>query len=98
LDVVWSERAMTRLREIHAYILEREPLRAQPALDRLVSRVELLRQSPRAGRRLAAFADDELREVLERPFRIIYRLSYSRIEILTVKHYRQRLAERPQEW
>jgi hypothetical protein len=33
--------------------------------------------------------------VLERPFRIIYLVKGDRIEILTVKHYRQRLPRRP---
>jgi len=38
-----------------------------------------------------------VREILERPYRIIYVVMPSRIEILTIKHYRQRLAERPDE-
>ncbi len=29
--------------------------------------------APRSGARLQAFVDDEVRELLERPFRIIYR-------------------------
>ncbi len=44
---------------------------------------------------MEAFADDEVRELLERPYRIIYRVSAAGIEILTVKHYRQRLIDRP---
>ena len=36
-------------------------------------------------------AHDDLRELLERPYRIIYRITPERIEILTVMHYRQLL-------
>jgi toxin ParE1/3/4 len=32
-----------------------------------------------------------LREVLERPYRLIFQASFSRIDIVTIKHYRQRL-------
>jgi hypothetical protein len=48
-----------------------------------------------SGTRLPAFVDDEVRELLERAYRIIYRISATGIEILTVKHYRQRLIDRP---
>ena len=33
----------------------------------------------------------DLRELLERPYRIIYRVTPERIDILTVMHYRQLL-------
>lgn len=32
---------------------------------------------------------EDLRELLERPYRIIYRITDARIEILSVMHYRQ---------
>jgi hypothetical protein len=36
--------------------------------------------------------DDEVRELLERPYRIVYRVTDSAVEVLTVKRYRQRPA------
>ncbi len=39
-----------------------------------------------------------MRELLERPYRIIYRVSATGIEILTVKHYRQRLIDLPEDF
>ena len=41
------------------------------------------------------YPETELREVLERPFRIIYLVKPDRIEVVTVKHYRQRLPRNP---
>jgi len=35
----------------------------------------------------------DLREVLERPYRIIYLIGSDRIDILTIVHYRQLLPE-----
>jgi len=52
----------------------------------------------RGGARLQAFVDDEVRELHERPYRIIYRVSATSIEILTVKHYRQRIIDRPEDF
>jgi toxin ParE1/3/4 len=61
----------------------------------LVARSRELAQPLRAGRRLPEYRDDELREVLERPFRIIYRVTPKQVEIVTVKHYRQQLPSNP---
>ncbi|MDP2186762.1 MAG: type II toxin-antitoxin system RelE/ParE family toxin [Erythrobacter sp.] len=46
---------------------------------------------PHAGRRVPEYQIDTLREVLERPYRIIYRIQPDEIEVLTVMHYRQLL-------
>ncbi|MGQ0835489.1 MAG: type II toxin-antitoxin system RelE/ParE family toxin [Gammaproteobacteria bacterium] len=97
MEVVWTERARARLRELHAYITERAPLRAPSVIARLIDRAERLGSAPLSGHRLIRWPGDELREILERPYRIIYRVTPTRIEIITVKHYRQRLAERPNE-
>jgi plasmid stabilization system protein ParE len=95
VKVLWSDRARTRLSELYNYVHDRAPLRAGPLLQRIVSRAEQLEIAPRSGRLLAAFADDEVRELLEPPIRIVYRVCASQVEILTVKHYRQRLTDRP---
>lgn len=39
------------------------------------------------------FQREDLREILEWPYRIIYRLGPKQIEIVTVIHYRQLLPE-----
>lgn len=46
---------------------------------------------PRSGRQIQEYARTDLREVLERPYRLIYRVTAERVEILTVMHYRQLL-------
>jgi plasmid stabilization system protein ParE len=93
--VRWSNKAKARLQEIHDFIAADAPLRAGPVIKRLLLRGRSLAVAPRADRRVPEYAEDDLREVLERPYRIIYRVSGDRIEILTVKHYRQRLPVRP---
>jgi plasmid stabilization system protein ParE len=93
--VYWSHKARIRLREIHAYIAKDSPLSATHMVDRLTRRGANLAAEPRIDRRVPEYPEDELREVLERPYRLIFQVSPGRIDILTIKHYRQRLPEQP---
>jgi toxin ParE1/3/4 len=89
--VSWSQKAKARLRQIYAYVAEDSPLYATRLVDRLTQRAGRLGLEPYPGRRVPEYPEEDLREVLERPYRLIFRASPGRIDILTVKHYRQRL-------
>lgn len=91
MRVIWSAEAARLLREIVAYIANENPRAAQQVAARLLSRSRQLTALPDRGRRLPEYPAAELRELLERPYRIIYRITATRIEIVTIKHYRQRL-------
>jgi toxin ParE1/3/4 len=96
--VVWTARGRTRLAEIYDYIAPHSKATALAVVDRILTRSEQLATAPRSGSALAAFANDDIRELLERPYRLIYRIGAEQIEILTVKHYRQRLVEKPDDF
>jgi plasmid stabilization system protein ParE len=98
MKLTWTARARTRLAELHDYIAKDSKPRALAMVERILDRAEMLVAAPRSGARLKSFVDDEVRELLERPYRIIYRVSATRIEILTVKHYCQRLVDRPEDF
>lgn len=95
MRVVWSAKAKTRLREIHDYIAKDSPIRAKQVVDRLTRWSEKLVLEPRADRRVPEYGHDDLREVLDRPFRLIYRITPDCVGIVTIKHYRQQLPENP---
>lgn len=57
-------------------------------------RTRQISELPYSGRVVPGYGRADLREMLERPYRIIYRITAERIEIITVKHYRQRLPYR----
>ena len=97
MRVVWTRKARARLRELHDYIAKDSPQRARAIVDRLTTRSQSLAQPPLTGRRVPEFARAEIRELLDRPYRLIYRVQSDAVEILTVKHYRQRLADRPED-
>jgi plasmid stabilization system protein ParE len=47
---------------------------------------ELLENQPQLGQRVPEIEDESIRELFEAPYRIIYRLTAERLEILTVIH------------
>lgn len=96
MKVYWTAEARARLLDIQTYIAQDSPSAARQVTERLLRRSLALATPPLIGRRLPEYPEDDLREVLERPFRLIYRVTSEHIEIVTVKHYRQRLPREPQ--
>lgn len=93
--MIWSAEAAEQLREITDYVAERNPQVARRIAAVLLRRSRHLAQPPLTGRRLPEFPDADLRELLERPYRLIHRITDSRIEIVALKHYRQLLPANP---
>jgi plasmid stabilization system protein ParE len=91
MKVYWTPDAAARLREIEAYIAQHAPEAARGMAVRLVRRSLELALPPLLGKPLTRYAPADVRELLERPYRLIYRVRAERIEIITVLHYRQLL-------
>lgn len=89
MRVFWTPDARARLREIEANIAKDSPQVARGLAVRLIRRSLELEQPPLLGKRLARYAPADVRELLERPYRLIYRVLAHRIEIITILHYRQ---------
>ena len=67
-------------------------------VERIIDRSAQLEHAPNSGARLPVFTDNDVRELFDRPYRILYRVTDTAIEILAVKYYRQRLVDRPQDF
>ena len=93
MKVVWTERAKARLRKIHAYVAEHNPTAADELVERLVRRSMQLQQVAKSGRRVPEYSQDEVRELMERPYRIIYHVLPDRVDVVAVMHYRQLLPD-----
>lgn len=91
MKVYWTSEARARLLEIQTYIARDSPTTARNVVARLLRRSQTLATHSMSGRRLPEYPQSELRELLERPFRIIYLVKSEGIEIVTIKHYRQNL-------
>ena len=93
MRVHWTERARVRLRKIHDYIAKDSPHSALQVVDRITARSKQLSELPNSGRQVPEYQREDIREIMERPYRLIYRITSDQIDVLTVMHYRQVLPE-----
>ncbi len=93
MRVHWTDRAKARLHLIYEYIAEDSPKTTLKVIDRLTARSQQLNALPNTGHRVPEYNQDDIRELLERPYRIIYRIKPNQIDVLTVMHYRQILPQ-----
>ena len=89
MRVHWTARAEIRLDAIHAYIAQDNPAAASRVTARVLRRSRQIATFPKSGRRVPDYARDDVRELIEGNYRIIYRLEARRISILTVRHVKQ---------
>lgn len=97
MKVYWTDEATRHLRELTAYIAKDSPQAARQVAAGLLKRSRSLAAPPLLGRKVPEYPDSVLREVLERPYRLIYQVTDRGIEIVTVMHYRQLLPEEPKQ-
>ena len=91
MKVHWTDRAKQRLKRIHDHIAKDSPFVAPRVIERIVRRSIQIGDAPYSGREVPDYRDQHLRELLERPYRILYRIREDRIDVITVMHYRQLL-------
>ncbi len=84
LDLHWTDRALLDLLEIETYIARDKPTAAESWVDKLMARAEKAAKQPLAGRVVPEFSRADVREVLLRSYRIVYRILSNRIDVLTV--------------
>lgn len=85
--VEWSEVAVRDLAEIAGFLALDSVETAERVLDQLEKRTERLETNPSRGRvvpELARFQIRGWRELIVRPYRVIYRLDGHRVSVLAV--------------
>ena len=84
MAVIWSRRARDDLAATFHFIARDDRAAAERWLARLIKRGNALAALPHTGRMVPEFVRDDLREVIERTYRIVYRIDGDAIRILTV--------------
>ncbi|MBO6940160.1 MAG: type II toxin-antitoxin system RelE/ParE family toxin [Deltaproteobacteria bacterium] len=84
MKVVWTATAVARLEAIEDFIASDDPQAAERFIDALLAIGESLADSPQRGRVVPELPGSGLREVIHHGYRIVYRATTKRIEILTV--------------
>lgn len=88
MKIEWSEPAVTDLENIREYIGKDSEYYAARFISRIIVAVERLIPSPEMGRRVPEAEEKEgnIRELLFRNYRIMYRAEPQRILVLTIIH------------
>ncbi len=89
MKILWTETALGHLSAIHKYISSTSTLYADRMIDRVMDRGRQLAAFPESGHLVTETDYPNVRELLEHPYRIIYRVSSEAVEVLAVVHVRR---------
>lgn len=84
MKVIWSKEALKRLIEIEEFIGRDSEEKAENFIDYLIERGDSISNNPKIGRVVPEISNQNIRELIVKKYRIVYRLENNRIEILTV--------------
>ena len=84
IPIIWSPQAADDIVGIQTYISADSVQYAELVVRRIVARVEQLSTFPESGRVVPERRDAAVREVIVKPYRIVYRFQGSAVEIVTV--------------
>lgn len=86
MRIHWTETAQEHLKDIYTYIARDSPEYALRMVDRLTRRSQQIGDVPLSGRRVPEYDLAQIREVIEKPYRIIYHIKSDQIDVIAVIH------------
>lgn len=84
MRVVWTQQAFERLADIEDFIARDNPRAAEHHNERLIARTEPLAEHPQLARIVPELPGGNLRELVDRTYRTVYRVRGNIVEVLTV--------------
>lgn len=94
MKVHWTTNAINHLLGIFEYIATNSPAYATGMVDRITRRSEQIAGHPFSGRKVPEYDAEDIREIIEKPYRIIYRVKPDQIDVLAVIHSAQLLPDK----
>lgn len=71
MKVHWTDNAVDHLVNICEYISLKPPTYARRIMDRITRRAEQIGDQPYSGRKVLEYETEDIRELIEKPYRII---------------------------
>ncbi|MBK7303932.1 MAG: type II toxin-antitoxin system RelE/ParE family toxin [Saprospiraceae bacterium] len=93
VKVVWTKLALDDLKIIHTSISLDSTSYAGRFIDKLLNRVRQLENFPRSGRIVPEFGIENIRELIEGNYRIVYKLNNEGVFIVRVHHSSMMLSD-----
>jgi len=94
VKIIWTEQSLNDLDNIAEYISKNSYKYAKITLNKIFSKVEILKTNPKIGRIVPELQDEQFRELINGNYRIIYKIIDFSIEILTIHHSSRDLSRR----
>ncbi|MFZ2633126.1 MAG: type II toxin-antitoxin system RelE/ParE family toxin [Desulfosalsimonadaceae bacterium] len=91
MKVLWTKNAIKHLASIYEYIAANSPAYAKRMVDKITRRSVQIADMPYSGRKVPEYEADDVRELIEYPYRVIYRIKTGQIDVLAVIHGAQQL-------
>jgi addiction module RelE/StbE family toxin len=86
VKVVWTDLALEDLKSIHEYISKDSKFYADRFVTKLINRVDQLENHPQSGRIVPEFGKEDIRELIEGNYRIIFRIKVDHVGVVRVHH------------
>lgn len=86
MNLHWTHAALSDTDAIEAYISRHSAHYARGMIERIFACAGQLEAHPLLGAIVPEYGDDSIREVLQTPYRVIYRVLEDRIDVLAVIH------------
>ncbi len=93
MKIVWSPLSYERLENIYEFISDKDTVAAKKLINRIFERVESISKYPERGRKVPEINRNEIREIFESEYRIIYKIEPKKIIILTIRNFKQLLTK-----
>jgi len=91
MKVHWTDTAEGHLNAIYTYISKDSTDYALRMVDRLTRRSQQISDFPLSGRKVPEYEMEQIREVIEGSYRIIYHIKTDQIDVLAVLHGAQEM-------
>jgi addiction module RelE/StbE family toxin len=86
MKVHWTNTAEGHLDAIFNYIAQNSPEYAKHMVDRITRRSQQIAEYPLSGRRVSEYDLNQIREVIEGSYRIVYHIQSNQVDVLAVIH------------
>jgi plasmid stabilization system protein ParE len=93
MRVHWTQNAIEHLVNIYEHIAINSPTYAKRMVDGITRRSEQIAEQPLSGRKVPEYQTEDIRKLIEKPYRIIYRIKADQIDVLAVIHGARLLSE-----
>ena len=91
MTVHWTEAALDDLEGIESFISAHSEQYARAMVQKIFNRSRALANLPLLGPKVPEYGDENLRELVEHPYRIVYRIQDQQVDVVAVVHGARRM-------